>query len=258
VVSLAVILCSLGCSSGCGTEAEMTAGRAVEKAVASIEARGVDLENMTVTVTSKANTTIIVPVGTRFSSSASGTQNMISAGTIRFVFTSASPGSPQTLTQQIPVYCVNRFLDVPTSASQFTVSYSEETDPVRKLVECLETKSASHRARQLAVWMISDQLLELSPEQLANKFVNEVEVKWRAHATGPELAEILRESAPDTPAEVLDSITNMSADQVELVLESLKPKFRADAEAEVKRYAEQTGPLLRDCGYDLSSAAFFK
>jgi hypothetical protein len=258
IAVLSIGLCGLGVDSACGPGQELTAGKAVARGVAHIEAHGVDLENMSVTVTSTSNRTITLPVGTRFLSSSGGTQNMISASTIRFAFMNASPTSPQTITQQIPVYCINRFLDAPTSVSQFSVSYSEETDPVRKLVECLEKGSASHSAKQMAVWMVSDHLIDLSPDDLARRFVDEGEAKWHRHATGPELAELLKGSAPSTSTDVLDSIKNMSPDQIESVFQQLRPTLRKKAEEEAQKYATEAGSLLRDCGTDLSTTVLYR
>src|SRR5205085_1962423 len=79
--------------------AKMKAGSAVQQGIAEVSAQGDSLTQMTLTVKSTANTTIVLPVGTLFPSSSSDTQNMISAGSVAFVFTNASVDTPQVITQ---------------------------------------------------------------------------------------------------------------------------------------------------------------
>lgn len=252
-------LLALSCYlSGCGPAHEIKAGNAVSTNVAQIEARGRDLENMSVTVTSSTNTTIVLPVATLFISSAGGTQNMMSAETVRFVFTTASPGSPQTITQLVPAYCINRFREVPTSDSEFTVSYSEETNPVRKLAACLEHKAGSKRAKQLAIWMVSDDLLALTPDELEQRFIEETESKVRHDVTGTKLAAVIKEESPETPDEVLDAIKGMSTEELQPYLDRLIAGLRGRSKTQVQEYRDETPRLLRACGYDLSKSRFYQ
>jgi hypothetical protein len=162
------------------------------------------------------------------------------------------------LTQQVPVYCINRFLDVPTTSSGFSVSYTEETDPIRKLVACMENKTATHRAKQIAVWMISDNLVDMTKDELVNKFLDDTETKWRKHSSGLDLAREYRRNMPDAPEELIDAIRNLTPEQIKPMMDVMRPTLRKGAESQVSEYAEKSASLLADCGYDLSNKRFFR
>lgn len=251
-LAMALSACERGPSS-------VPAQRATEKGDLDVSAQGVGLDSMSVTMTSTRNDSIVFPVGTRFNSASSGTQNMISAATITFVFTSASPSSPQTIVLPVPVYCVDRWLDVPTPASSFSVSYTEETDPLRKLAACLESDSAPHQVKQLAIWMVSDSLMDITQDELAAKFLDESEQHWReTYSTGDKAAEEIKKRMPEADPAFIDRVRQMTSAELEELLDTVRPGLRRDAALEVKTYVEQTPALLSGCGYDLSTKRFFQ
>lgn len=159
---------------------------------------------------------------------------------------------PQSVTQDVPSYCINRWRSVPDTEARFSASELEETNPLRKLVACLDQNPAEHRAKQMAVWMISDHLLDLTPQELADKFFAEID----AHAvqTSSEFADALKKTQPDIAEEKLEEIRRIPPEQF---LQVRTTYLRAHAEEEVKSYLEVTRPLLEGCGFSLSGSAFF-
>lgn len=273
--------------------------RTVELGLATIEARGNGLDTVRITVTSTPNNpifnqTLVLPVGTLFTSSSANTQNMIAATSVSFRFY-AAPGTTddnsslrngqpdsaegqvrpaafhpseqgrfrdvmlhenlpaQSATQEVPSYCINRWRSVPDTDAHFDVSEMEATNPLRKLVACLDQNSARHRAKQMAIWILSDHLMDLSPQELADKFFAEGD----AHAvqSASEFADALKKAEPDTPEDKLEEIRNIPAEEFQ---QERTKYLRAHAEDEVKSYLEVTRPLLEGCGFSVSSSALFR
>lgn len=281
------------------THAE-TVARAVDMGFATMEVRGDGLQKVTITVTSTpghpiVNQSLLVPVGTLFTSSSAGTQSMIAASSIRFQFYPAAINSTdnssssrneremdftkirpqpavfhpdarpalrnaalhlnvaQSVAQNVPSYCINRWREVPDTEAHFSVAELEESNPLRKLVACLDQNPAEHGMKQLAVWMLSDHLLDLTPQELADKFFAESD----AHAvqTPAEFAESLKKNRPDISENDLEEIRSMPPEQFQQARVQL---LRAQAEKEVKSYLEITRPLLEGCGVEVSGSAFFR
>lgn len=257
-LSVALLL-TLGLAACDRTPGLVAAKAAAEKGDIQVSAQGIGLDSMSVTVTSIRNDTIVLPAGTRFNSNNAGTQNMMAAATVTFAFSNATPQAPQIITQPVPVYCLNRFLDVPTSAVSFSVSYTEETDPLRLLAECLESKNAEHEVKQLAVWMVSDSLMELSREDVAAKFLDDMEKNWReTWSSGERAAEEIEIQDPDADPEFLERVRQMTPEDLEELAGLIRPTLRSRAEAQVRRYVDQTTGLLESCGYDLTTKRFFR
>jgi hypothetical protein len=161
---------------------------------------------------------------------------------------------PQSVTQDVPSYCINRWREVPGSDAHFSVSEPDESNPLRKLAACLDQSSADHRDKQLAVWMVSDHLLELTTQELADKFFAE----FKSHAVTPtpaEFADYLKKIKPDTSEEELEAIRHLTPGQI---LQVRDEALKRRADEEVQEYLKITRPLLEGCGIDVSSAAIYR
>jgi hypothetical protein len=278
-----------------------TVSQAVDLGLLNLEVRGNGLQEVTVTVSAApshpiVNQSFVIPVGTLFTSSSSGTQSMVAATTIRFQFYPATinttddsnsssqnrspielgngrpqlavfhPGMraglrnviirssiPQSVTQNVPSYCINRWREVPESDSHFSVSQLDQNNPLRKLVACLDESPVEHGTKQLAVWMISDHLLDLTPQELSDKFFAESDT--HAVQTATEFADAIKKRRPDISEDKLEQIRNIPPEQFQQIRTEL---LKAQAADEVKSYREVTRPLLEGCGIDVSNSAFFR
>lgn len=263
---LFVMLCFLSSCSSCRqqqaeqqpapTPAPTPAGPttlvdAQESGGATIRVTGVDVTTMHVEISSSHPGAIVIPVGTVFRSNAGSTQTMISAETIRVEF----PGTqtyavPQVQSVDVEVYCINRFLEAPTPSSSFeVVRGGRELDPVRRLAACLEGKNADHYSRQLAIWMTSDDFINMTDDQVRQKL--------RAHAldlmTSEEGIRQLAKAIPDVSEEELREIRDT-------------PEFRnivaeaagKEVEKEIDGYKTKARALLEECNFNISTAKFFQ
>jgi len=224
---------------------------AVAKDVITASARGVDVERMTLRIGCSRATTIVIPVGTLFTSADANTQNMISARTVR-VACVESP-TPVIKSVDVEVYCINRFKDAPTKTSQFQMSSLSETDPVRELDACLENKKAEHSVRQLAIWMISDDYLDLTQDEVEAKLKQHYEEDVQKQLN-QDKSKVLREFRKKVP-----ELSGQSDEEVLSAIQQLNHVLAAKyAREDVANYHDKAGPLLRECGIAISSKKFFQ
>ena len=234
---------------------ERTLAEAMDEEEASVAVTGVDVEELSVTIRATHPGKIIIPGGTVFTSAGPNTQNMMAAHDVVVVF-SGDPAqpflTPQSQTKAVEVYCVNRFLDAPTSSTDFTVSSGgDDLDPVRRLAACLERDStAPHYAKQLAIWMSSDNFVKMS--------VAEVRAKMRQHAedllNNPNSQgwEKIREKSHLTPEQVQAIIDDPPQ------LEKVRSSAYQEVDQEISDYRSIAGPLLEKCGISISTSKFFQ
>ncbi|HET8892068.1 MAG TPA: hypothetical protein VFQ41_24435 [Candidatus Angelobacter sp.] len=223
---------------------------AQETGGATIRVTGVDVAKMHVEVSSMRPGTIVIPVGTVFSSNAADTQTMIAAESVQLMFAGTQAyAAPQIQTIDIEVYCINRFLEAPNTDSSFVVVRGGgELDPVWRLAACLEKEGGDHYSRQLAIWMTSDNFINMTD--------GEVREKLRSHAmdllTSDEGIKQLAKAIPDVSEEQLREIRDT-------------PEFRnivsdaaaKEVEKEIDAYKTKARGLLEKCGADLSASKFF-
>lgn len=223
----------------------------ISQGILTATAEGIDVANMTVSVQCPFVTTIVIPTGTLFVSGAGSTQNMMSARSQEVSCSESDVGKIQTV--EVEVYCMNHFKDAPTGASTFTVSSVEETDPIRKLVNCLEQIEADHNTRQGAVWLVSENYLDMTRvevvEKLANHYAETLQKKLDQNPAAliRELRETHPENADQTDEEILAALKNNNV-----------AVARVLAERQVKRYQEEAGPLLDECDFDTATKKFFQ
>jgi hypothetical protein len=226
---------------------------AQQSGAATVTVQGIDVEHVHVSVSSQHPGTIIIPAGTVFGSRDAGTQNMMAATTVRVVF-AGQPGqtfdSPQVQSLDIEVYCINRMLDAPTPSSSYeVVSGGGELDPVRRLAACLEHEDADHYSRQLAIWMTSDDFLQMSEDEVRQKLHGHAEDLLNSDRG----AALLREKFP-----------SLSDDEIQQIRQT--PEFRQvvmeaagkEVDQEIDAYKSKARDLLEHCHFDLSTARFFQ
>ena len=128
-----------------------------------LEARGAGLLAVELRVTSLAGEpmTVVVPVGTYFVNQRSG-QDMIA--TVRVALDIAPR---QERWHRIPASGANAFQDVPGSSSRFTISVLPPSADLRRLMNLLAREPASPAARQVAVWILMD---DISRDALNNRY----------------------------------------------------------------------------------------
>lgn len=263
------------------------AGEAAAINLASIQVSGQDLNFVTLTVTPaiEGGGTIVLPAGTLFTAGSTATQNMILADTAAISwFAPSNPirgDSPQAIVRNLSSYCINRWREVPGADASFQVTYSAQNDPLGKLAKCLERDAHSdHRAKQVAIWLVSDNLLEMTEAELAERLRKEIRDhnSWSLRffqeairpdypdASDEELTRLIQEafrSQPNlTPVGVLEVVSHLPEEEAKERLDKFSDTdierwIAEDAEGGVQEFVKDGGPLLQGCGYDISSYALF-
>jgi hypothetical protein len=169
----------------------------------SVTVTGEDVNSMRLDVSLPHPGVVVIPVETVFASKDPGTQTMIAARTVQVSIT--TPNQPQSI--NLEVYCINRTLDAPTSFSGYTVvEGGEELDPVRKLATFLENSKADHYTRQLAIWLMSENHLNMTPAQMRDLlYKHDVELVQRLSSSNASLQELER-SFPSMPEEQITKL----------------------------------------------------
>lgn len=212
----------------------------------------------------------VIPAGTLFTSTDNNTQNMISAHAVIVSFPGESPNQIQNVA--IESFCINYFLDPPTLNPSLPSDYSNNLmdirystvvsgDAIWRLNECLEQKSDSHSVKQMAIWMVSDGLLDLSREEVAAKveehffapIKNVLFDRFRDQLIGEEFKNL----SDDDLVKKIEEI--MPPDS--LIAQGLNPDDlhpERAARKEVEAFFESAGKSLKDCGIDINSKRFFQ
>lgn len=200
---------------------------------------------------------ITVPSGMRFSSAQSGYQAMAVARAV-VVDVPAAVGTPSP-PQPIDAYCINRFLTPPSEGVSLIPelpgsSESEEREPIRKLIQCLEREKVQHKEAQMAVWVVEEGLLDKPASQVVEMFRNRVEGEMVAEVerklASPESLDALMREFPDVPVEKIRERIALHKSEI------AKLEVSILIEREIKEY-QRTYWSLRKCGYD-DQAPFFR
>lgn len=147
-------------------------GRAIANNQLSVTAGSFDEQNDTVvvTVTRQPGTSgkilAALPVGTIIHNRDPDGQRLMTAAGV--VVTLQPDETSKSVT--VEVYCLDQFALRPTAQTGLALAFAEtgegdviesaETEPVRKLDECLEGKEFSHKERQVAVWIVAGGYLD--------------------------------------------------------------------------------------------------
>lgn len=201
---------------------------------------------------------IVVPSGLSFSSAAPGTQSMAVA---RTTMIDVPAGAGTHAEVRLPAYCLNRFLEAPKLESLLKLdegggSAPEERNPVRKLIGCMETAGTEHKVGQMAVWVVSEGLLQKPAAEVLALFRARIEKSMVAEVErkldSPEAFAALRKQLPDIPAaKIQERIDRNKAEIARMEVQIL-------IEQEIGKYRAQARYPLEKCGYDVASAPFFR
>ncbi len=249
LASLVSFICLL---SGCNSKfpEKISLPDAARDPTFKVTVQGIDVSQMSITVQSQNKTTVVIPAGTILTSNSSGTQNMMTASTVRFVFTGNS--TPETMSQNVEVYCINRFLHAPTQESSYEVPAQDSTSPLVKLAACLDGNGAEHYVRQLAVWMVADDLMNMSKQDVLKKFTEKFIpiMKENLNNKKDSIINVYRKNAP--------ADDNHTDDEVIELLYSILPQAAKQAAQEHLDEYEEAAPLLQNCGIDIATKRFFQ
>lgn len=256
---LAVILVYYWWSSG-----PLTVAQALSRHSIDVQVSSTDDQHVAVTISQVAgasgDVTVVLPAGTVIHNGDANGQRLITAAAVTFHISDASP----TQTASVEVYCLDQFKLLPTTATALSLpdqedeTETEETEPVRKLADCMQDAATTHGARQLAVWLAEDGNLNKSYSELREHLIDSYRTSMTEQAKTKldDMAGRLHRDMPDMPQ-----------DKIEAAVERYRTgKFSAEideaaqtqADKDLDGYRNDARPALDKCGYDTASSNFFE
>jgi hypothetical protein len=199
---------------------------------------------------------LVIPRGVVLHGGDTGMQGLMTARatTVRFVETQP------TATVGIETFCTDEFALMPPDhfPLAFDSTQAEETNPVRKLMACLETNSATHQVKQLAVWAVGDKLIDMSPAAaegaLRAAMYKNLRADRLAQIQGPWMQRVRRDH-PALTDEAANRIAQEEIDSEETRLTNLAGQTASD---QISTTLRAVRPVLEACGYDVTHLALFQ
>lgn len=232
----------------------MTVEQAQAAGAVDIGVRGVDLENIRFVLSSHRAVQLTLPAGLVLISGDAGTQNMMT-GRASVVVLNGTPEAPDVQEIVVPAYCINRFRATPTTASTFSVgSGGGELQPLARLAQCIEGHSAAHRSKQLTIWAVSDDFVNMDAEQFAARAVDHL--RSEVIRLGPDgyADKVEREGAP---AAFVAQLRALSPSQLVELFDRQASGIAEAARVEFEEIRAAARPLLEACGYNVASLRMF-
>ena len=127
---------------------------AIKEGKIKVEATGAGLTTVTVKIKRNVNEKfrVVVAPGTFFINQGTA-QDMVSTDQVRFTFI-----KDREATITIPVACANALKDVPDESSTFTIERLPRSKDLEKLVKVFPLEKASAVVKQVAVWIVTDDI----------------------------------------------------------------------------------------------------
>ena len=205
--------------------------------------------------------TVVVPAGAPIYSAASGEQRLAVA---RTVTVRLAKGQSQA-SVELETYCLDQFALQPTPTSVLSFAppsdgtVLEETEPLRKLVACLDGSAKPHQARQFAVWMVSQNYLDLPYAQARDR----IRGAYR-QVLEDQAQTALNGAVREQVAVALPGASSVDIDAAVARIGGQRLAAKLDARAERMTAADLEGFLgggaqaLGSCGYQTQTLEFFK
>ena len=198
------------------------------------------------------------PAGSIIHSGNPGEQRLLTTRTVALVLDDATP----TATVEVEVYCLDQFALTPTLSSPLSLpnddgTDSEETEPVRKLAQCLENGSASYAARQFAIWMSAGKFVEQERTVVRERLAEAYRSTLRTQAEGKlqVLAETLGEQMPYLSAAQLDAaVERYRRGRFEQEIEQTALQ---QADRDLQAFDGEARSALAQCRDDLDTQPFY-
>lgn len=246
--------------------AQESIDRAAGKQHVAVEVRASDETSATFTVQKLGGApdklTLAIPAGMPIRNADRGGQWLVTAQKVVIRLA----GGVTEATQKVETYCLHQFAKPPTLESALSIaalsaggrSSVEETEPVRKLADCLARQPDDRDNRQLAVWMVADGWTDKSyaevREQLRSRFREQIRPRMRSDMSG-EIRKKLQQQWPDlTEQRLREEIAYYERNTLG---RRIAEKIEENTTEELKGFVQRAKPLLERCGHKTSEMRFF-
>ncbi|MCX7041692.1 MAG: hypothetical protein NT117_03180 [Gammaproteobacteria bacterium] len=225
---------------------------------------GADGDSVSVTLRRPPGVTgrqrIAIPTGLVLYTGSS--QRLIVAVPAVFDLSDAQPEA----TQLVSTFCIDQFLPTPAAGAAVSLTSGGEsgatsatagTDPLRKLVECLADIDLPQADKQLAVWAVSENLMEGSRDEataaLTRKRVERMGIERRAELEARK-------------AELMTRAPHLSEARIDALIEDELRDGNADmlaiasreSEKQMWNFVEHDKIAMSTCGYPVFTMQIFQ
>lgn len=198
------------------------------------------------------------PAGSLVRSDTTGEQRLMTARDVAVVLDDASPEARV----EVEVYCLDQFAVTPTAASPLSLpdddgSVTEETEPVRKLAQCLAEGGATASARQYAIWMTANGYLLQDRATVRERLVDAYRMSLRAHAENrlKAVEADLRARMPELAPDRVDAaVERYRRDRLE---QDVERTAREQADRDANAFDGEARDALARCRDDLASQPYY-
>jgi hypothetical protein len=208
-----------------------------------------------------ADFTVVIPAGTLIANADPGSQRLMTLAPLTVHLSNGAP----SLAQVTDLLCIDQFADAPTSTSHLVLAAPdpgapilEETEPIRKLNDCLQSKTYGEATVQLAIWLAAGHYLDESYSHVQTALINGYRRSMRAKLKNIPLAVPagVQQDAPDVdPATLQATYTLYRTTKVAALVEHYA---QAEAEFDLGAYVGEAGNALSECGYDVRDAELIR
>jgi hypothetical protein len=204
---------------------------------------------------------VIVPAGAPIYGAASGEQRLAVA---HAVTVRLAKGQSQA-SVELETYCLDQFALQPTPTS--TLSFAppsdgavvEETEPLRELIACLDGSTQPHEARQFAVWMVSQNYLDLPYAQARDRiraaYRQVLEDQARAALDGAVREQVAAALPGASSADIDAAVARIGGQRLAAKLDARAERMTA---ADLEGFLGGGALALGGCGYQTQTLEFFK
>lgn len=202
--------------------------------------------------------TVHWPAGSLVRSDTAGEQRLMTARDVAVVLDDAAPEARV----EVEVYCLDQFAATPTAMSPLSLpdedgSITEETEPVRKLAQCLAESGATASARQYAIWMMTNDYLAQDRATVRERLIDAYRTSLRAHAESrlKTVEADLRARMPELAPDRVDAaVERYRRDRLE---QDVERTAREQADRDANAFDGEARDALARCRDDLASQPYY-
>jgi hypothetical protein len=197
--------------------------------------------------------TIVVPAGTLIRDADPGSQRLMTARSLIIHLSKGSPSAAAT----IDLLCLDQFAEAPKPGAHLALAAPDpnapilvETEPIRKLNDCLQSQEYHDGSDQLAIWLVTENHLNETYHHALSTLTERYRRKMlaRLQSLPTVVPESVRRDAPEVDPAFLQVVyQHFRTTQFATTVDDYA---RAEAELDMRAFTGPAAQALNACGYN--------
>jgi hypothetical protein len=189
--------------------------------------------------------TIVIPSGTVIYSHNVNGRRLITATPVNVVLSNDTP----SVAVLVPTYRINEFAATPSDGEALEFAgATAETEPLRKLSDCMKTSSLPVADKQLIVWTVAQDLLQKTPDE-ALEFLTDKISRRMVDDRGRGLQNNKPEMFAKAPLLTGQHINELIEKEIEDGMSEFNASAAAQAKKQLDSLSDDDQDMLASCGY---------